>query len=281
MLEKQVVELCYDDQNKSLIMDLRQHPADVNSPNDWKIETFASEFALKVSTDIQNILAKHKYLIIRNFSTDVSDAVTLARLLSDQLFYQGEELKYVHYFETQPFQTEIFSSSLACGAFHTDFWSRTDTPNYIMIQCIEPDPRHPYYSRNQVVLVETLIEYLELLHPRITSTLLQLSLPHKVKETLVWVKLLSLSENKLMIRLHPKYVVENMLSSEHYIDGIAIHKLISDVSQSIAADFALNSGDVLIVSNKFCLHRRGEATVKFGEALSRWNGRKVNTLRFF
>lgn len=150
-----------------------------------------------------------------------------------------------------------------------------------MIQCVEPDPKHPFYSRNQVVLVSLVLSRLEELIPEITPILLDISLPHRVKNRMVWIKLLHPCDDKLMIRLHPKYVAEDALESRHYVGNVAIHHLISDVAQSIADDFVLDSDDILVVSNKFCLHRRGEATVTFEKDLSQWKGRKVNTLRFF
>lgn len=281
ILVVQVIEYVNLEQIQSLVSELRQYPVDVTSPNITDYNNLFSRSTLNISNEIKYLFTRHHYLIIRNFSVYANDAISLARLLSDRLFYQGNDLKYVHQFETQPFQKEIFSSSLECGAFHTDFWSIKDTPSYIIIQCVEPDPKHPYYSRNQVALVSEILSHVERLLPGSAKTLMNCTLPHRVKDRTTWVKLLSYHENNLMIRLHPKYVDEKALESKHYIENIPIHKLISDIAQSIADDFVLNRGDILIVSNKFCLHRRGEATVIFRETLSKWEGRKVNTLRFF
>ncbi|MFZ4503761.1 MAG: TauD/TfdA family dioxygenase [Methylovulum sp.] len=276
-----MTEYYNNEQLEFLVKELRQHPVDVTSPNISDIQEKFSVPSLNTVSEIKKLLIKHNYLIIRGFGTPAVDAITLAKLLSKNIFYQGDDLKYVYQFETQPFQTKIFSSSLSCGAFHTDFWTIDNPPNYILLQCVEPDPKHPFYSRNQVVLLLSLLERLEELIPNITSTLLNLSLPHRVKNQVLWIKLLEAHENNLMIRIHPNYIDENSLEPKHYIDGVAVHHLISNVAQSISHDFVLNSGDILIVSNKSCLHRRNEATVIFEESLSQWKGRKLNTLRFF
>lgn len=268
-------------QYESLMEELRQYSIDVTSPNDFSTKERFSEESLLVIKKMKKLLSLNDYLIIRDFSAKSNDAMILARLLSDNIFYQGDSLKYIYQFETSPFQTEILSTSLGCGAFHTDFWSIADVPNYILLQCVSPDPKHPFYSRNQVVLVSSLLTKLNELSRDIMPALTNVSLPYMLRNKIVQVKLFSFHEGKAMIRLHPKYVEEHFLEHQHYIDGIPIHHLISDVAQSIADDFVLNAGDILIVSNKFCLHRRGEATVIFDKTLSQWKGRVLNTLRFF
>jgi hypothetical protein len=37
------------------------------------------------------------------------------------------------------------------GEFHTDFSQYPFPPQYLVICCKKPDPRHPFYGRNQVV----------------------------------------------------------------------------------------------------------------------------------
>lgn len=123
-----MIEYCNIKLQESLVSELRKYPVDLISPNDTAIQQFFSEPALSISNEIKQLLIQHNYVIIRNFSSRANDAMTLARLMSNRLFYQGEDLKYIYQFETQPFQTEIFSSSLNCGAFHTDFWSANNTP---------------------------------------------------------------------------------------------------------------------------------------------------------
>lgn len=276
-----MIEYYNNEQLKILVEELRQHPVDVTSPNIGHIQEKFSKLSLNTVCEIKKLFIKHNYLIIRGFSTASSDAITLAKLLSKNIFYQGGDLKYIYQFETQPFQTKIFSSSLSCGAFHTDFWTIDTPPNYILLQCVKPDPKHPFYSRNQVVLLSLLLTRLEELIPNITSKLLNISLPHRVKNRVIWVKLLEIHDNNLIIRIHPNYIDESSFEAHHYIGEVAIHDLISNVAQSISFDFVLNSGDILIVSNKYCLHRRSEATVIFKNSLSQWKGRKLNTLRFF
>lgn len=276
-----MTEYCNNEQLKFLTKELRQQPVDVTYPNIDNIQEKISLSSLNIVSELKKLLIEHDYLIIRDFGTCSVDALTLAKLLSKNIFYQGDDLKYVYQFETQPFQNKILSSSLSCGAFHTDFWTIDKPPNYILLQCVEPDPKHPFYSRNQVVLLSSLLARLEELIPNITSTLLDISLPHRVKNKVLWVKLLDVFENNLIIRIHPNYIDESSFEPKHYFDGVAIHHLISDVAQSISHDFVLNSGDILIVSNKYCLHRRSEASVIFGKNLSQWKGRKLNTLRFF
>jgi hypothetical protein len=261
--------------------ELRQCNIDVTLPNSFSIKEQFSESSLLVVREIKNLLLLNNFLIIRDFSVKSDHAMILARLLSDKIFYQGDDLKYNYQFEGAPFQTEILSTSLSCGDFHTDFWSISDVPNYILLQCISPDPKHPFYSRNQVVSVSSLLEKLNLLSNNIMPILDNVSLPYVVKNKIRQIKLLNFHEGKIMIRLHPKYVEENLLEKQHYIDGIPIHHLISDIVQSIADDFVLNASDVLIVSNKFCLHRRGESTVVFDKTFTQWKGRILNTLRFF
>jgi len=276
-----VIEYNNNEQLKFLVQELRQYPVDVTSPNIGDIQEKFSEISLNTIYEIKKLFIEHNYLIIRGFGAVAGDAITLAKLLSENIFYQGDDLKYIYEFETQPFQTKTFSSSLSCGAFHTDFWTVDNPPDYVLLQCVEPDPKHPFYSRNQVVLLPLLLTRLEELIPNIMPKLLNISFPHRVKNRVIWVKFLEMHGNNLMVRIHPNYIDESSLEAHHYIGDVAIHHLISNIAQSISFDFVLDSGDILIVSNKLCLHRRNEATVVFQDSLSQWKGRKLNTLRFF
>lgn len=264
MYKQELIEI---HSNQSLAMDLRLSNMDANSSHKLNI--------------IKSLLLQHGAVIVRNFSCELSDVTLMIKAIKGCLFYQSKELGYVHTFETVPFQQDILSISLECGAFHTDFWTREEIPDFVLLQCVRPDPKHPFYSRNQIVSVENLLKQIEKIYPKLLELLKTISIPHRVGTKEFNVKLLKKNNSgKFEICVHPKYIAKDLLQEIHYINGITVTDFISEVAKYLSYDFALNSSDIVIVSNKLFLHRRGEASVDFSNGFTNPTGRKINTFRF-
>lgn len=264
MYKQELIEI---HSNQSLAMDLRRLNVGANSFSKLNI--------------IKNALLQHGAIIIRDFSREANDAALMIDAIKGHLFYQNSELGYIHTFETVPFQRDTLSTPLDCGAFHTDFWTREEIPDFILLQCIKTDPKHPFYSRNQVISVENLLKQIEELNPESLSILKEISIPHRVHSKEFTVKLLKKNDSgKFEICIHPKYIAEDLLEEKHYINGVTIPNFISEIAKWLSYDFVLNSSDVIMVSNKLFLHRRGEASVDFSNGFTAPAGRIINTFRF-
>lgn len=267
-------------QHEELFRELRLcFSIDVTHPNNFSEDGFFSAGAINSAFLLKNILLEKNYVVVRDVGTEDKAGLMLAKILGGNIFHQGD-LGYLYGFKNHPFERSILSSSLAAGAFHTDFWARSSAPDYVLLQCVEPDPRHPYYSRNQVALVSDLLDKMYSVIPEMVGALDGIELPYAVGDKTAKVKLIDYIDKKPAMRFHPLYVADNLLDESHFFGGVPVHSLVSIFAQDVAEDFVLNSGDVLVVSNKYCLHRRGEATIKFNGGVSDWCGRKLNTLRF-
>ncbi len=164
------------------------------------------------------------------------------------------------------------------GFFHTDFSQSDPIPDILAIRCDRPDPRHPHFSRNQVVRVVDLIHHLDRIAPAALSLLLNNRMPYKIRGQNSNSTALSLSPHP-WIKYHPSYIDHSRMNDSWFIDGMRIDFIVEEVAHAAAVDFVLGQGDIFFCSNKTCLHRRGEASVKWTEGGARIT-REITTRRF-
>lgn len=234
---------------------------------------------------IKKTLKRYNYLLIRNFGTDVEQFKKLNHLISEQLYFSGRIGSYLHSFKTELY-SENLSECAKSGEFHTDFSFQKNSPHYISLQCITPDPKHPFLGRNYVASVNTIVEVLVKQFHQNIKTLLNLLLPYSFGDKVIWVKPFHQDSNgKITMKIHLSLVDVSLLRSEHYINDIPITLIIAHIALDCSDDFVLNQGDVLILSNQYLLHKRGECSIGFQSSANKENqiykSRQMNSMRFY
>lgn len=234
---------------------------------------------------IKKTLKQYNYFIIKNFGTDVEQFKQLNRSISKQLYFSERMGSYVHSYKTELY-SENLSESAKPGEFHTDFSFQENPPHYISLQCVMPDPKHPFLGRNYVVCVNTIVEVLVQRFHQSIKALLNLSLPYSFGDKIIWINPFYQDSNgKITMKIHLSLVDVSLLRAEHYINDIPITLIIAHIALERSNDFVLNQGDVLILSNKYLLHKRGECSISFKSSAIEKNqlykSRQINSMRFY
>ena len=184
---------------------------------------------------------------------------------------------------SSPFAKNI-SETTREGFFHTDYSAHRAPPAFTVIECKNADPRHPFYGRNQIAHADLVLQKLAQLDPSIVETLLTVSFPFLIGgQTYNIVPLFKARFGEKTVhcfRMHIGYIDTARLSDRHFFFDIPIHSLIEMVAMQVCQDFAIDTGEILLLSNVRCLHRRGAATVAFGKAPSEFVGRRIDTWRY-
>ena len=224
-------------------------------------------------------LKNNKYLIVRNFGTKLSALVGLVNFLSGGKFFYIPNLKkaFVAKFKMRP--TDELSHTLDDGYFHTDYSLHPKTNDFITLQIVKADPKYPFYSRNSIILVEQLIDFLNKYDQNLLNILSTVKFPFDNGKRVVYQEILDI-ENKT-IKYHSKLIQDRLLSDKKYSKYLESIKKFDVICNSLSIDFALDKGDLAILSNKKLLHKRGVASVKYDENLDSFVGREVNSIRFY
>lgn len=238
--------------------------------SDSIITYFPSVKSQKMPRIDKNILENSGFQIIRDFG-DSADK------LKNFILGQGYDLCYIqrlngwlHTFETK-FLAQELSEEVMSGGFHTDLMFQEYPPRYIALQCIQPDPKYPYYGRNQIAKVSDLIEEL-LKFGFCKEELINLKIEYQLNDKTYEQSLFF--DNLKSIKYHQKFAQENNKCP------LQIVKLLNDLSLSVCEDFVLDTGDLLIIDNHRTLHRRSECSVKYNYDQKVFQGRKMNSTRF-
>lgn len=258
----------------------REFKLNLNSLDKDKIlfdsTVFKSKEIEKYIRDLKDKLQSDNFFIIKNFGTSTSNFVILNFLLSKKLYFSKRMSVYLHNFKTK-IKTLELSEELASGGFHTDFSFQDVVPDFISLQCLEADPKYPYLGRNYIVNTIDIFNMLLKKSNLTKKNLLQLSLPYTFGDKTIWLKPFYMINNRIEMKIHIKYVDTSKLGKEHYIENISLVELINQISLNLATDIVLNKGDILILSNRFLLHKRGECSLD----LINNKSRELNSMRFF
>lgn len=230
----------------------------------------------KYICNLKNKLQSDNFFIIKKFGTNTKDFILLNFLLSEKLYFSKRMNIYLHNFKTK-IKTLELSEELASGGFHTDFSFQDIVPDFISLQCLEADPKYPYLGRNYIV---NAIDIFNMLLNKFNLTekyLLEISLPYTFSKKTIWLKPFYIINNRIEMKIHIKYVDTSQLKKEHYIGNVSLVELINQISLSLSVDIVLNKGDILILSNRFLLHKRGECSID----LINNKSRELNSMRFF
>lgn len=271
-------EIIYNNELDSL--NTREFKINLNSLNKDKIlfddKIFKNKEIENYICNLKNKLQLDNFFILKKFGTNTKDFILLNFLLSEKLYFSKRMNIYLHNFKTK-IKTLELSEELASGGFHTDFSFQDVVPDSISLQCLETDPKYPYLGRNYIVHAIDIFNILLKNFNLTKKYLLQISLPYTFGSKTIWLKPFYMINNKVEMKIHIKYVDTSKLKKEHYIDNISLVELINQISLNLATDIVLDKGDVLILSNRFILHKRGECSID----LINNKCREMNSMRFF
>jgi hypothetical protein len=225
-------------------------------------------------------IAVNGYQIIRSYGTDlVRFEQDLNRISKEKLFYSDRIGSVCHSYKVLP-DSENFSEQVGCGGFHTDFMFQAEPPEYIALLCLEADPKHPFYGRNQIVskrkFISKVQELVGLSEKELEQHYLTYSLPgHGVFK----YPLLNRMGDNTIFRFHELLIDEQcdnseILPQEKFI--AFLHSVFMDVCE----DVCLDRGDLLVISNHQALHRRSECSISYKGSTSRIVSREMASIRF-
>ena len=165
------------------------------------------------------------------------------------------------------------------GFFHTDFSSHPNPPEYVVIECIKQDPLYPKYGANQIVSVDKLISELKNYNKNIFNIFKNLTFDFNIRNRIVSHNPLLLDDNGLYYMKYHAGYIENYdaLDERYFYKGVKIIDVIEELALSICDEIVLATGQTLIFSNKYSLHRRGRCSVDFKNTNNNMN---INTFRY-
>lgn len=256
-------------------MSVSEHPIS-HSVVRWPGEKKIRSSALQLD---QVALSENGFQIIRQYGTDVSRLeCDLDRLSGGQLYYSNRMGVLCHQYSVLP-ESPNFSEQMLCGGFHTDFMFQPNPPAYIALLCLQQDPRHPLYGRNQVVHMRSFVERVQQAFGLSEQDLKEYRLVYDLAERGRFEQpILDDLDGKTIFRFHELLLGKNQMqwgSAE-----MSVVSMLHAVMMDITADICLESGDLLLLSNHHVLHRRGECSIKFEGVTGEWHARKMASIRF-
>lgn len=242
-------------------------------------QSFKSQIFTQIDTQS---IQDHGYQIIRDFGTNVVEFEQVFDRISKEQLYYSERIGCICHQYSVEVNSDNFSQQMRTGGFHTDFMFQDSPPEYIGLLCLETDPKHPIYGRNQIVSLSALLERLRSGFGLSVEDVLQHHLPyHFANGQHFSVPLLHKSNGHLQFKFHQHLVTDGMYNSgvkdkatETYM--AQLHAAMIDVAE----DVCLDVGDLLVLSNHYALHRRSECSVSFDAEYKTWRSRKMASIRF-
>ena len=222
------------------------------------------------------------YQVIRSFGTSVDEFEQAFDNISRSQLYYSERIGSICHQYSVELSSDNFSQQMRTGGFHTDFMFQEQPPEYIALLCLQTDPKHPIYGRNQIVAMSALLECLNAGFGLSIEELLQRKLPYHFDNGQHFsVPLLHKINGHLQFKFHQHLVAdginENTIRNKTIATYLAqLHAAMIDVAE----DICLDVGDLLVLSNHHALHRRGECSVSFDANNKIWLSRKMASIRF-
>jgi hypothetical protein len=225
-------------------------------------------------------LAEEGFQIVRQYGTDASRfEQDLDRISNGQLFYSGRIGAICHRYSVLP-ESANLSEQLSCGGFHTDFMFQSEPPAYIGLLCLKPDPRHPFYGRNQIVHLQRFLQRMQLLFGINEDDLKRHKLQYDLsKHGRFEQAMLDDFQGKTIFRFH-ELLMDKCLEQSSLVSDMSLPAALHAVLMDVAFDVSLDRGDVLIVSNHHALHRRSECSIAYDDQSGQWRTREMASIRF-
>lgn len=251
-----------------------------------QLNRFHNENQCSLRRLVCKTLHKDAFFLATGYGSEEIDLLKLVSIFSGNLYFSKRMNNYIYESKISPFSDiNELPEFLDYGFYHTDFstaeWDVI--PKYVAIQCIQTDPKYPHYGMNHYSNVKEIFNRLETIHPGITEHCLNMEIPFRFScGTVKRIKFLHQdNSNNISIRLHLFFVAEDLFSEYHYVDGKPINRLINAMATEISKDVVLNKGDIMILSNKTFLHKRGECSIKFSDSFDSYESRATRTIRFY
>lgn len=219
------------------------------------------------------------YQIVRNFGTDIIRLEQVLNAISGgKLFYSKRLGGITHEFKVQPHSHDLSEQS-SCGGYHTDFMFQPHPPEFIALLCIKPDPKHPFYGRNQIVHYDAFVKKMHNVYSISELDLFELKVKYAFpNHPSIEIPVLNQCGNRRIFRLHTSLMGE--ASAQKSLGGVPLKNAIEAICGDVAEDIVLGAGDLLIVSNHSALHRRSECTLAFSADGKSFESREMATIRF-
>lgn len=218
------------------------------------------------------------YQLIRGFGADSTRLEReLSRVSQGKLFFSKRIGSFVHEFRVLPY-SENLSEQATGGGFHTDFMFQPHPPEFTALLCIRPDPRHPFYGRNQVVQRDAFLERMGKIYGIKLTDLLNRPIEYLFpNRPSISRPILQVVNGEPILRLHTSLMPPGRIKS---FDNLPLKHIIEAVCSDVADEFVLDQGDLLIVSNHFALHRRSECSFSYDAHDGTFTSREMATVRF-
>lgn len=218
------------------------------------------------------------FQVIRNFGINEESFINQIKKLSKNNLYFSKRMdSSIHKFQTLPF-SENLSESPKSGDFHTDFMFQEAPPEFIVLCCLQPDPKYPLLGRNQIVRVLDLFSALHNTFKIPKTQLFKITLPFTINNKTHWEPLFSRDHrNNIIMKCHLSFLDKQKCF--HLIHSIPLHALLENLCMQYATNLVLNTGDILVISNKYALHKRTECSVHFDET-GKIKSREMISIRF-
>ncbi|PZQ45586.1 MAG: hypothetical protein DI551_06905 [Micavibrio aeruginosavorus] len=243
--------------------------------NDAKIQAFRGE----VFVELQN----KGFVVLKSMASNDDGFMQAMCALSPNIFY-APTTDYIDRINVAPFMGHgyDFSETTKPGFFHTDFCSYPTPPRYVALQCLEPDPRHPYYGRNQITHINDILSVLKNEDEAIIDKLRTMDIHYSIGTRKASIRILNEKDGVQTLLLPHAHMISNddrekteKILGQHPVD------LINQICLAECKDIALDLGDIVVLDNYTTVHRRGECTIKFENGLQQFSSRKISTIRFF
>lgn len=223
------------------------------------------------------------YQVIRSFGTNVDEFEQIFDRISKSQLYYSERIGSICHQYSVEVSSDNFSQQMRTGGFHTDFMFQEQPPEYIALLCLEKDPKHPIYGRNQIVSMSALLERLSSGFSLPVEELLQRHLPYRFANGQHFsVPLIHKTNGHFQFKFH-QHLVTNCIHESAIRNNKAVDTYLAQLHAAmidVAEDVCLDAGDLLVLSNHHTLHRRSECSVSFDAENKIWRSRKMASIRF-
>lgn len=228
--------------------------------------------------EVRKMFEVNDYAFIRGFPSIRDGAASLiAALTIGESLRSYRDSKVSKHFKMSPWTTEL-SHTTRAGEFHTDLNIESCPPAITAIQCLEPDPGSPQYGITRVARLACLLEFVDRNDDKNTQRFLREDTVTMLNDrsSVSW-------SGKIVdggvIRYHPETIRSAARRSGDSLQDLE-HNIVcvEQAAMSVSTAFALQRGDILLISNHRTLHRRGACSVVFRHFPANFDSRRVSVL---
>ena len=246
-----------------------------------RIETlplFLSEEWRRFRIEVRQVFQENDYAALRGFPC-VQDgtALLVAAMTIGESLRTYRDGKVIKHFKMSPWTTQL-SHTTREGEFHTDLNTEPHPPAITAIQCLEPDPGRPRYGITRVARLTHLLDFVDRHDDEGTQRFLREDTVTMLNDrsSANWCGRIVQTN---AVRYHPETIRAAARRT-----GDSLQRLEQDIAgveraaMSVSTPFILEHGEILLLSNRRTLHRRGECSVVFRDFPTDFESRRVSVL---